>query len=153
MNEWIKLLTNNDYLGAKKYIKDGADLNEANESEESVLAIALRLRCDSELIMLLVESGANIYEFDDQGVSIFDNAITYNNIVLFEYILEQGIDVSKTDRRSRFTPLMAATCYGRAEMVKKLLDSGVDKEAVEDKGLTAKDFARKMNKKSILKLL
>jgi ankyrin repeat protein len=48
---------------------------------------------------------------------------------------------------------MCAACYGRNEVVKILLESGADKEATDTKGLSATDFARKMNKKSILKLL
>ena len=62
-------------------------------------------------------------------------------------------DVNQTSRKSGFTPLMCATCYGRVEVVKYLLERGADKEAMESKGLRAKDFARKMNKKSVLKLL
>jgi ankyrin repeat protein len=48
---------------------------------------------------------------------------------------------------------MAATCYGRNEIIEILLKKGVDQTARDSKGFTAVDFARKMNKKSILKLL
>ena len=48
---------------------------------------------------------------------------------------------------------MCATCYGRVEVAKYLLEQGANKDAVESKGLTAADFARKMNKKTIMKLL
>ena len=153
MNKWIEILNTNSFLNAKKYIKSGADLDEANENGESVLACAIRSRCDLELIMLLIESGADIADFDDEGVSIFDMAITYDNITLVKYMISQGIDVNSTNRRSGFTPLMAAASYGRVEIVKILLNEGVDESKVESKGLTASDFARKMNKKSVLKLL
>jgi ankyrin repeat protein len=48
---------------------------------------------------------------------------------------------------------MASACYGRVEIAQILLDYGVDQKAKDSKGFTAADFARKMNKKSILKLL
>ena len=48
---------------------------------------------------------------------------------------------------------MCAASYGRAEIAKVLLSHGADKEIVEDKGFTATDFARKMNKKSVLEVL
>jgi ankyrin repeat protein len=48
---------------------------------------------------------------------------------------------------------MAASCYGRVEITKILLAHGANQEAVDKKGFKAVDFARKMNKKSILKLL
>lgn len=153
MNKWIELLKNNDVVGIKKYIKDGADVNEANETGESVLAFSLRYGCDFELIMFLAESGADIYDFDEEGVSIFDMAVTYNNIEMVKYLIAQGIDINSTTRRSRFTPLMAAACYGRLEIAKLLLEHGADKNAVDSKGISVTDFARKTNKKSILLLL
>lgn len=153
MHTWIEFLKNNDLAGAKKYVKDGADVNEANETGESVLASSLRYRCDFELIMFLVESGADIYDFDEEGVSIFDMAVTYDNIQIVKYLISKGIEVDSTNRRSRFTPLMAAVCYGRYEIVKLLMEHGANKNAVDSKGISVIDFARKTNKKSILELL
>jgi len=153
MNKWTEILKNNDYLNAKKNIKSGADVNDANDMGESVLAYALRSQCDFELIMLLIDNGADIYDFDEEGVSIFDMAITYNNIELVKYMIENNYDVNKTTRKSSFTPLMAGVCYGRIEIVKLLLKNGANQYVSDSKGFTAVDFARKMNKKSILKLL
>jgi len=153
MNRWLEVLKNNDYLNAKKLIKNGEDVNDENESGESVLAYALRYQCDFELLMLLVENGADIFDFDNEGVSIFDMAITYGNEEMVRYLLDHGVDVNLTKRKSGFTPLMAAACYGRTEVAKILLDHGADKDAVDSKGFNATDFARKMNKKSILELL
>ncbi|MCW8839017.1 MAG: ankyrin repeat domain-containing protein [Thiovulaceae bacterium] len=153
MNKWIELLKNNDYIGVKQYIKSGAYINEENEMGESVLASAIRNHCDEDLIKLLIDKGADIYDFDNEGVSIFDMAITYNNINLVEYIIEDGIDVNKTNRKSGFTPLMCAACYGRVEITSLLLKHGADKNSLDTRGFSALDFARKMNKKSILDIL
>ncbi|MDD2905425.1 MAG: ankyrin repeat domain-containing protein [Sulfurimonas sp.] len=153
MDKWLELLRKNDYMGVKQYLKNGADLSATNESGESVLACALRSRCDFDLLKLLIESGADIFDFDDEGVSIFDMAITYDNVEMVQYLIDKEIDVSKTSRRSGFTPLMAAACYGRVEIAKILIAQGVDQNALDSKGFCAADFARKMNKKSILALL
>jgi len=153
MNKWMEYLRNNDFINIKKYIKSGADTNNINELGESVLACAIRSKCDFELLMLLIDSGADIFEFDDEGVSIFDMAITYDNLDMVNFLIEKGIDVNKTNRKSGFTSLMAAACYGRVEITKTLIEQGVNQEAFDLKGFTAVDFARKMNKKSILKLL
>jgi len=152
MNKWIEILKNDDYLSAKKFIKDGADLNEETESGESVLAFAIRSRCDMDLLMMLIDAGADAFDFDDEGVSIFDMAITYDNLEMVEYLLSQGVEVEKTNRRSGFTALMAAACYGRVEIAKVLLENGADQNRVDSKGFSAVDFARKMNKKSILEI-
>ena len=153
MNKWLELLRNDDYMGIKKYLKNGGDLTETNETGESVLACAMRERCDFDTVMLLMESGADIRDFDDEGVSILDMAITYDNLEMVQYLVEQGIDVNTTSRRSGFTALMAAACYGRSEIAKFLLASGADQSATDSKGFKAVDFARKMNKKSVLALL
>lgn len=153
MNKWLELFKNNDYIGVKKYLKDGADLEERNDIGESVLACALRARCDMDLLMLLIESGADIFDFDEEGVSIFDMAITYDNVDMVNYLIENGMDVNQTNRRSGFTSLMAAACYGRVKIVKILLENNVNQTAKDSKGFSAIDFARKMNKKSVLELL
>ena len=153
MNKWLELLKNDDYLGIKKYIRSGGDLSETNEAGESVLACALRAQCDMETLMLLIENGADIFDFDDEGVSVFDMAVTYDNKEMILYLIEQGKDVNQTTRKSGFTALMAAACYGRVEIAQILLENGANVEAKDIKGFTALDFARKMNKKSILSLL
>ena len=153
MNKWLELLKNNDYIGVKKYLKGGADLEDTNDIGESVLACALRARCDMDLLMLLIDSGADIFDFDEEGVSILDMAITYDNVAMVNYLIENGMDVNQTNRRSGFTSLMAAACYGRVKIVKILLENNVDQTAKDLKGFSAVDFARKMNKKSVLELL
>lgn len=153
MHRWIEALKNNSLEDVASLIKNGEDVNAQTESGESVLAFALRSHCDFYLLMFLVENGADIYDFDDEGVSIFDMAITYNNIKMVEFFVDKGLDVNETKRRSGFTPLMCAACYGRNAIVELLLENGADKDATDTKGLSATDFARKMNKKSILTLL
>ncbi|MBL1280086.1 MAG: ankyrin repeat domain-containing protein [Fluviicola sp.] len=153
MTTWVEFFKNNDYIGVKKYIKTGADLNEANENEESVLALALKYKCDIDLLMLLIDNGADIYDFDEDGVSIFESAVSYGNIDIVNYIIDKGIDVNTTKRKSRFTPLMNAACYGRIDVFKILMEHGADVNAVDLRGMSVIDFARKMNKKSILALL
>ena len=152
MNQWIDVLKKNSINDLKKLIKNGEDLNDKNESGESVLVYALRNHCDYSILMELVKNGSDIYAVDEGGVSVFEMAITYNNIKMVEYFLNKEIDVNKTKRKSGFTPLMCASCYGRSEIVKILLDNGANKDARDSKGISATDFARKMNKKSVLKL-
>ena len=153
MNKWIELLRDDNYLGIKKYIKSGADIEETNESGESVLACAMREGCSMETVMLLIDNGADKFDFDDEGVSVLDMAVTYNHIQMLNYLIEEGIDINKTQRRSGFTALMAAACYGRVEITKILIAHGVDQKTRDMKGFRAVDFARKMNKKSVLELL
>lgn len=152
-SKWTELLNNDDYLGIKKYLKTDGDLSETNDAGEGVLACAIRARCSFDTLMLLIEFGADPHDFDDEGVSVFDIAITYDNIDMVNYLIEHGRDVNQTNRKSGFTPLMAAACYGRSEIAKILIENGVDQKAKDAKGFSAVDFARKMNKKSVLEIL
>ncbi|MGB5965019.1 MAG: ankyrin repeat domain-containing protein [Sulfurimonadaceae bacterium] len=153
MTKWLSILQNNDYLAAKKYIKDGGKLNARTEAGESVLAYALKSRVDQDMLELLIESGADLFYTDDEGVSILDFAITYNNMFMVKLLLEKGIDINDITRRSGFTPLMAAVCYGRYDIMKVLLEAGADINTADSRGLTAWGFARKMHKTSMIKLL
>ena len=79
MKKWLELLKDNDFIGIKKYIKENADLEACDEHGESVLAAAIKLKCDEDIINLLIDSGADINSFDDEGVSILDFAINGSN--------------------------------------------------------------------------
>lgn len=153
MEEWIKLLKANNYLGIKQYLKKGASANELEENGESVICFALRYHCDDEIIDLLIEQGADLNQSDNEGVSVFDVAVTYNYLPIIERLIKEGFDVNVSTRRSGFTPLMGAVCYGRVDVIKKLLELGVNIHSRDNHGLSALDFARKMHKKSILALL
>ncbi len=153
MEQWIELLKANNYLGIKQYLKNGANPNDEEENGESVICFAMRYHCDEEIIELLADSGADLFHTDHEGVSVFDVAVTYNNLPLIERLIREGFDVNRPTRNSGFTPLMGAVCYGRTKIIRKLLEMGVDVSARDRHGLSALDFARKMHKKSILALL
>jgi len=126
MKKWTLFLQNNDYLSIKQYINDSANINAFNDTNESVLACALRYKCDDDIIELLLQNGADLFACNEDGVSILDYAIMYNRIKLVKEILKTGIDINKTKRPSQFTPLMGAVCYGRKEIAVMLLENGAD---------------------------
>ncbi len=153
MEQWIELLKANNYLGIKQYLKNGGNPNEEEENGESVLCFAMRYHCDQEILDLIIDQGGDTLHSDNEGVSVFDVAVTYNNLPIIERLIQEGFDINTSTRRSGFTPLMGAVCYGRVEVIQKLLDMGVDVNARDGHGFGAIDFARKMHKKSILALL
>ena len=153
MQEWLKYLETNDYVGIKKLIHSGADIQACNEHEESVLAMSIKLKCDNDIIDLLIESGSDIHHCDDEGVSILDFAITYNNVDLVSKLIDKGFSVDKTERKSGFTPIMAAVCYNRYEILKILLERKANLELRDSSGFSAYTFAKKMRKQKMLDML
>ncbi len=153
MNDWVELLQNDDYIGIKQHIANGASLSIMSEQQESILCIAMRLRCSEQTLKLLVDSGANLFDKDLEGVSVLEVAITYNSFFVAQKAIDAGADVTKTDRFSGFTPLMAAVCYNRRDLVELLLSHGADQHSKDRLGLDAQGYAKKTHRKKILKLL
>ena len=154
MNKWIELLTLNDSIGIKKLIKSNANINECDDNELSILANALKLRVDADIINILIDNGANVKELDDNGLSILDYAVSYSNISIVKKIIKLGdISPNSVQRKSKFSPLMGAVCYSKFDIVKYLIEIGADKDWRDQSGLTAIDFARKMKKIKILEYL
>jgi len=153
MQAWLELLKDNNFIGIKKHIKDKADLEACDEHGQSVLATAIKLKCDEDILSLLIDSGADVHAFDDEGVSILDFAVNGSNIDLIKRLCEEGIDINKTSRKSRFTALMAAVCYNEYEILKFLILNKADLEARDSSGFTAYTFAKKMRKKKMMDIL
>ena len=154
MQEWLKPLEDNDYIGIKKLISSGSDIQACNDHEESVLALAIKMKCDDDIIELLMQRGADIHHCDDEGVSMLDFAIASNNYGLVNKLVEEGFSVDKTERNSGFTPVMAAVCYNRYEILKYLLESKkADLTLRDTSGFSAYTFAKKMRKQKMMDIL
>ena len=153
MQAWLKLLKDNDFIGVKKQIKNNADLEVSDENGESVLSTAIKFKCDEDIINLLIDSGADVHSFDDEGVSILDFAINGSNANLVKRLVEEGVDINKTSRRSKFTALMAAVCYNEYEILKYLIEKKADLNARDSSGFTAYTFAKKMRKQKMINIL
>ncbi len=155
----VEAIRRDDYIGIKKAIKAGADLeqiveNEMNENEESLLFYALHHKCDFETIKLLIESGVDIARCDEEGVSLLDEAIVTGDLELVRYLVEEkDMDVNMTRRKSGFTPLMQAASYGYTEIVQFLLDKGADIEARDSSNLNVIEYTKKLQRKNMQKFL
>ncbi len=153
MQEWLELLKDNNFIGIKKHIKTDANLEECDDHGESVLASAIKLKCDEDIINLLIENGADVHAFDDEGVSILDFAINGSNEELVRRLYDEGVDINKTSRKSGFTALMAAVCYNEYGITRFLIDKKVDLHARDSSGFTAFTFAKKMRKQKMMNIL
>ena len=152
-------IINDDYLAIKQAIKKGLDLeqiieNELNENEESLLFFALHHKCSFDTIKLLVESGIDIEKTDSQGVSFLDEAIVTGSLELVRYLVEEKeMDVNQTERKSGFTPLMQAACYGYTDIVDFLLEKGADIHARDASNLNVIEYTKKLQRKNMQKHL
>lgn len=152
--EIFKHIKNGDIVSIKKVLKDIEDINEiVSESGDSLLRYAIKNRCSFEIFEILVESGADFEEVDEEGVSLLDDAIKKGRVDIVKYLVDKGIDPNKTKRKSGFTPLMAAVSYGDEEITKFLLSLGVEVDKKDSFNYSAKDYARITGHKRFIEII
>lgn len=91
-----------------------------------------------EIIELLLELGINVnVKGGPSGGSPLNIAASEGNVELVQYFLEYGaeMDISEPERN----PLFSAIHYGRTDVVKLLLNAGIDVQ-VKYSGKTMKDM-------------
>ncbi len=133
---------------------DPSWLEYEDEQGANLLSIALKERASNEVLHQLIALGLDVQHYDDEGVSVLEYAITYGNTQFAQFLIDTYvINPSVTMRRSGFTPLMAAVCYNHTELVEHFVSLGVNMQARDQSGFSAADYARRMHKKRIAKLL
>ncbi len=142
-------------IGVKKMTERQEDINSLKtESGDSVLRVAIKSGASFELFKFLVEAGADIFEVDEEGVGIIDDAIKKGRLDIVKFLVSKGIDPNTTKRRSGFTPLMAAMAYGDEPITRYLLkECKVDPNIKDTFEKTAADYAQMTGYKHLLRIL
>lgn len=156
MQNLISSIIKNDYLGCKKSIKNIKDINILLDMEdcENIFFLAIKKKVDVDILKLLVESGLDLEYEDSNGIGIFDEAMNYNDLDFIKYLIEEkGFNPNVTNRKSGFTPLMQAVSYGHIEIVKYLVNLGVEVDIKDNFGFSAKEYARKLGQARVLEYL
>lgn len=142
---------------------------ELNYGNESPLFYALK---NSRYLNLLLEKGANINYQNSFGKTPIFYAIQYDDINMVEFLISKGADIthkykSEADyneeergsidyyciNKKGRTTLMHAAQHASLEMIKLLVEKGVDSKATDDNGDTASDYARAAKHIDILNYL
>ena len=142
-------------IGVQSAAKTIEDINALkSESGDSVLRSAIKANADIEIFIFLVEKGANIYEVDEEGVGLIDDAIKKGRLDIVRFLVESGIDPNTTKRKSGFTPLMAAMAYGDEDIAKYLVkECKVDVNVKDSFEKTAAEYAKMTGYKHLLRIL
>ncbi|WP_201332702.1 ankyrin repeat domain-containing protein [Nitratiruptor sp. YY09-18] len=142
-------------VGVKKACQEFDDINAIkSESGDSVLRSAIKNRASLEIFVFLVERGADIYEVDEEGVGLIDEAIKKARLDIVKFLVESGIDPNTTKRKSGFTPLMAAMAYGDEAITRYLVEEcGVDTEVLDTFEKSARDYAKMTGYKHLIDIL
>ncbi len=132
----------------------GADLDDEvaidaiyglDEPEEMPLLFFLIMKGISvEALDIVVEHGVDPEYRDREGLGAVDVAIKYGREDILRYLDEKGVDVVDGRRRSGMTPLMLAASFNDIEIMEYLVSRGSDIGAVDNFGMSAIDYAKKL---------
>ena len=142
-------------LGIKDALQEIEDINALQtESGDSVLRVAIKSGASLETFLFLIEQGADIFEVDEEGVGLIDDAIKKGRLDIVKVLVAKGIDPNSTKRKSGFTPLMAAMAYGDEPIARFLVkECGVDVDVKDSFDKTASDYAKMTGYKHLLRIL
>ena len=119
-----------------------------NLKDESALMLA-SLRGLTELSKQLIDLGADV---NKPGWTPLHYATTNGHLALMKLLLEQYAYIDATSPNGT-TPLMMAAQYGTSAAVKLLLEAGADPLLKNDLGLSAIDFAQRVNRQESAELI
>ncbi len=141
--------------GVKRALQSIEDINALRtEGGDSPLRVAIKSRASLELIEVLVDAGADIFEVDEEGVGLIDDAIKKGRLDVVRFLVEHGIDPNTTKRKSGFTPLMAAMAYGDEPIARYLVkECKVDVDVRDTFEKSAADYAKMTGYKDLLRIL
>ncbi|MCD8488707.1 MAG: ankyrin repeat domain-containing protein [Desertifilum sp.] len=124
-----------------------ANIHPRNKEDNSALKIAAGLGL-TDIVRTLVENGADV-----KNSYILFSAIDGRNPDTVRFFIQAGADVHNIKLTDGSTPLMWAVLKGDTEIVKVLLQAGVDTEVKNNRGETALTIAIADDRKDIIDLL
>lgn len=125
----------------KYLLSMGADVNLSGKItyQSPVLMEAIIIE-SLPIVKLLVEAGTDInYIFEDGKSYLHFSSVTPE---IIEYLVDKGLNINHVDINGQ-TPLMVHVIKRIKINVIKLLELGANRDIVDLRGLTAKDYARK----------
>lgn len=99
---------------------------------------------------MLIESGCDVNNLNGEGMTALYTACAEGNADMAKLLLDNNAEPDKTEDA---TPLIIASCYGKTECVKLLLEHGADVNTIDNEGRTALFYAMVYGQDEIEKLL
>ena len=130
------------------------DINAKSKEGYTPIIVAIEAK-NNEILQLLIENGANLYEkhpvFNRTTVG---TAAYYENVEAVEMLLKQDSRLANVGSTvDGWTPLEDATLKANVRIVKMLLDYGANPTITDKHGGTPMDMATKFGKGEIVKIL
>ena len=144
-----------DIALAKRLILEGNDVNEHYDGYDwdTPLHQAI-LVGDEELVLLLIQHGANVLDKDFNEYTPLTLAASEGREAIVSLLLENGAEPSiNVQGDAGYTALHAAAANGNAAIVATLLEHGADAALTTEYGDTAMRLAERIGNKDVVDIL
>ena len=142
--DWWKTATIED---VKKELKNGANVNAANDNDFTVLMQAALLNQNPEVIKILIDEGADVNAKSKSGNTALMYAAIFNqNPEVIKTLIDEGADVNAKNKDGSTALIQAAISNQNPEVIKILINAGTDVNAKSKSGSTALMFAASRQK-------
>lgn len=120
------------FVIAKMLLKHGADTSYINKKEFNCLSMASKQNAEN-IVQLLINHGAKDHDEDDSLKTALAYAVENNNIKIAQMLIDNGSPVNSEVKNvaldlRKHNILLGAAMNNNADMVKLLIDSGVNKQ-------------------------
>ncbi|KAI6189373.1 Ankyrin [Aphelenchoides bicaudatus] len=137
----------------RKLIELKADINAQTTNEWTALHLAA-MKAGTQLLQLLLDNGAKLEVRDDSGLTPLHHAVSSNKLENTKWFISKGsIEFANIKSVEKWTALHLAAEYGDSEMVKLLVEAGIELEATDYFGRTSLHFAVMSNSYENAKIL
>ena len=145
----VYAVKHNDLELAKKLIHKGADVNQKDDSGNSLLIIS-SANGNAEIVQLLLESGAALSAVDANMKATALHAAAYlGHPEVMKLLVEQGIDLNIQGPYNGYTALHDAVLRNNTEGVKILVESGANVNLKGHDGNTPSMLAKRQGNSEI----
>jgi ankyrin repeat protein len=123
------------------------------ERLDSTALILASQNCNNEMILLLIEAGANVNRAGSSGPTPLICAASTGDVTVVRNLIERGADVNLQSMSDSTTPLIEATREGYPDVVRELLSAGANIDGTGDDGMAPLHLAAQNDHAEIVAVL
>lgn len=137
----------------KRLIAEGADIQAIDSETALTPLVEAALAGDREIVVLLIEKGADPAGRDGKGFTALHAAAHMGHVDIVELLIDQGVDLNDQQNTSKITPLHAAAERDYQDVAKILLLRGAEIDPKTGSGHTPAFMAVLNGHPDMVKLL
>lgn len=133
-------------------VKAGIDINKKSNQGNTPIMTAVD-NGDIQFVKYLIDAGADLNKVNDEGITALMIACMYGYNKIAELLITSGADINFQMRESGISIIDVAILKENIEMVRLLLEAGINPNIKNKQGLTPKDIAIASKLIDIVKLI